>query len=122
MNTMIIILLALLFIKHFLVDFVFQTNTIAEKKGEQFNYLFIHALIHTFASALVLVFFTSITKTITIILFELIFHILFDFIKASKRLLGRFTFPHKLYFVSFGFDQLLHQLGYLVIVWAVFFI
>ena len=109
-----IIFLFLIQIKHFLADFIIQNDQIAKNKGKNFYYLALHSSHHAILSFFILIFFSNLYTAIFLAIYEIFTHSFFDFIKANNKLLGRYTYPSKLYFVFFGLDQMLHQLNYII--------
>lgn len=115
MNELIIIIgfIAAMLIKHYLSDFIFQTETIVSKKGSNPRYLLLHSLHHALASFIVVILFFDLSLAALIFIAEMLIHTILDWIKANPNLLGRYQPPTTQFFIVFGFDQLLHQLTYL---------
>ena len=117
-----VVLILGLQIKHFLSDYLLQTAWMIQGKvsfGHAGGY--VHAGIHVVGTALVLAGLgVAIQLLIVIVLIEFIVHYLLDFAKehVTSGLSARER-PHR-YWALHGLDQLLHQLTYLAIVWAVF--
>ena len=110
------LILFLLQLKHFIADFILQTDKIALMKGKNFKYLIWHSFHHSFLTFIVLFFFFRLSKILVIFFIELIIHSLIDYLKANEKLGGKYKFPAKLYFILFGFDQLLHNWFYILII------
>ena len=118
MNTMILLLLTLLAIKHFVADFAIQTPTMIAEKG---NYGAAggieHAAIHGIGTAIVLYPFLYSDAFIISCIFGLIdatIHYHIDWVKMNLGK-GLTTADHK-FWIWFGADQLLHSLTYIGLV------
>ena len=118
MNTMILLLLTLLAIKHFVADFLIQTPTMIAEKG---RYGAIggleHAGIHGIGTAIVMYPFLYSDALIISFIFGLIdatihYHVDWAKMNMSK---GLTTADHK-FWIWFGADQLLHSLTYIGLV------
>lgn len=104
--------------KHFIADFILQNNRIASQKGSNFFYLFLHSFHHAILTFMIVIFFKQNYYLGFILSFiEIFSHSAIDFLKANKSLLGKFAYPSKLFWVFLGFDQMLHQLNYLVYIY-----
>lgn len=113
-----IFLLSLLFFKHFLADFVLQTGEIAEKKGKEFKFLFLHSFHQSFLTfAILFAFGFTVSVCFIVFVIEFFLHSILDYLKANGIFYSKAKFPEKGYFVSFGFDQFLHALTYIAIVY-----
>lgn len=116
----ILLLLALLQIKHWYADFKIQTYMQTVKKGVWLDPVGMsHTLDHIWTSAVVLLFFSffhpiSILSIPAIVLIEGIYHYLVDYVKVKH---GCKDSTKPLFWNQFGLDQLAHQLSYLVIAW-----
>ncbi len=114
-----LLILALLQVKHWLVDFVFQTNEMIQWKGVYGDRRGLaHSIQHGVWSALVLVGFVvggviSIPMMITAILLEVAVHYHIDFLKQNW---GEQDPMKKPYWMHLGFDQMAHQIWYLLMV------
>jgi len=111
--------LGLLFIKHLIADFILQTDKMATRKGKEAKILFLHASHHAILTFFILVFFTSLKYALILSSSEILTHSLIDFTKANKKILGRYTPSSKMFWISFGFDQLLHYLNYLIFIFII---
>lgn len=132
-----LIFLALVFIKHFLVDFVWQTEKMVREKGnlsEMGGY--IHAISHTLgtiACGFILYLFGYMVKdfsyqTMINILWmvwvysivEGISHYVIDFIKMNYGKQAKLSANDKKFWIAIGADQLAHYLVYVVMTLAIF--
>ena len=112
------IILALLFIKHFLCDFVWQTNEMVYSKGTYGKLAGInHSLMHTIGTFVVLmVVGASNEQSIILSTLDGIIHYHVDWLK-SKLTIGLTPVDHK-FWVLLGADQLVHYLTYAFILAA----
>jgi hypothetical protein len=112
-------LLTLLFIKHFLADFVFQTEWMVRGKGSEsgwFTPLLAHAGVHQLFTTTILLFFIEPFVAISVGVVENWLHITIDRVKASPDLLGRYSRIDKpAFWNALGADQLAHALTYIAI-------
>ena len=122
---MMILLLASLFFCYFLADFSpLSTNWMlrAKSKGAPFFPIFVHAGVHAVLMFIVLLFFIPFTLAWQLATFQWVAHFTIDVCKGKTNVL----FPsvadpnHKRYWILFGFDQLMHQLVIVVMVWEIF--
>ncbi len=128
-----ILLLWLIFdLKHYIADFVLQTNYMQgkfQKSGWQAP-LALHCSMHAICTLLIVLAFSPVMWWLSILDFAI--HFTMDRIKASTHLLGRFknlcqhemptaTVAQKrhdrLFWLALGFDQYIHHLTNLLIVW-----
>jgi hypothetical protein len=117
----VLILLALLQVKHLFADFFFQTPRMLADRG---SYLHLgrvqHAGIHAGFSfvALVLVGVNS-RLALLVCLAEWIVHFHIDWAKGRHATASGLGPEHAGYWRAFGVDQLMHQLTYLAMLWGV---
>ena len=113
------LLITLLFIKHFLADFVFQTKWIVIGKGNEtgwFTPLLAHAGVHQAFTTAILLFFLDPFTAIAIGVVENWLHITIDRVKASPDLGGQYKDMYKpAFWNALGADQLAHALTYIAI-------
>lgn len=106
-------------VKHFFADFVFQNVWMLQKARPGWNFvapLAIHCGIHAAATFVVVLFVNPSLWWLGILDFGV--HFLMDRFKAGPKYLGRFTdVRSKVYWIAFGFDQLVHHLTHLFIAW-----
>lgn len=120
MFTSIFVVLALLFIKHWYIDFVNQSAEEVAGKGIYGN---AHGLMHsikhglgTFLVVLVFVYDPMIAIELGVIDFVLHYHI--DWAKININKKYNYTVENPKFWLWLGLDQLLHSFTYLFIVWA----
>lgn len=110
----ILILFGLLSIKHFIVDFVLQTDRQVQTKGILFHPVgFSHSLEHGIWTAAILSFYTPLGYAILIGYLETPIHYTIDFLKMR---FGCRDTTKKLFWVQLGLDQLAHYLTYIMII------
>lgn len=110
-------------VKHFIADFVLQNVWMLQKSRPGWDFvppLAIHCIVHagiTFVTALVVKPGEwGIAAGLCILDFAI--HFTMDRIKAGPRYLGRYNDVRgKAFWVSFGFDQMVHHLTHLYIAW-----
>lgn len=104
-------MLALLFLKHFIADFVIQNNEIAILKRK---YTFLHhSYHHAVLTYIICLFFVPIPTALVLGLLDFVIHHNVDYIKST---LSRDLTPSdRKYWIYLGADQLLHSLTYLLI-------
>jgi hypothetical protein len=119
-----IYLLFLLQIKHFLVDFLLQTKYQYLNKGKFLHFGgILHALIHGFFTSCICLFNAVWQIAILLGILDFILHYFIDYFKVnitkkyqwSTNKDNTLVITSNKYFVAFGFDQLLHQLTYILI-------
>jgi len=106
-------------LKQFLADFVFQSAYMLKKTADDLTFvgpLAAHCAVHagiTLAVALVVD-----PKMWWLAPLDFVIHFAMDRIKAGPRYLGRFDDPtSKPYWWAFGFDQMVHHLTHILLVW-----
>lgn len=113
------LLLTLLFIKHFLADFVFQTEWMVKGKSSQSDWLtplLAHAAVHQALTTAILLLYVEPLLAVAIGVVEQWLHVTIDRIKASPDLGGRYNRIDKpAFWNALGADQLAHALTYIVI-------
>ncbi|MGE4132651.1 MAG: DUF3307 domain-containing protein [Bdellovibrionales bacterium] len=121
-NVELLLTLIIIFhVKHFLADFVFQNVYMLQKSRPGWDFvppLSIHCGIHA-AGTLALVGYFSFSFWWLAIL-DFVVHFVMDRIKAGPRYFGRFNdMRSKAFWVTFGFDQMVHHLTHLYICWYI---
>lgn len=126
-------------IKHYIADYPLQTDYMLgkfkEKDGEWELPLLAHCGVHSFFTMFIaLVFLVPIEQAFCFGLIDLLIHFTMDRIKASPTALGKYealtkkTFPtatpeekrsNKLFWFSLGFDQMIHHLTDILIIWMI---
>lgn len=123
MITTAILLLVLLQIKHWYIDFVNQTTEEVHSKGIYGSGPGIwHSAKHGIGTALVLVVIASpvyIVYSCIVGFIDFLIHYHVDWAKININKSKNYTVETKEFWVWLGFDQLVHQLTYLFIVWMV---
>ena len=116
----ILLLLFLLQIKHMFADYFLQSGRMLQGRGQ---YLHMgraqHCLVHAIGSAICLVIVGSPAWFIlAIIALEWVVHFHIDWGKGAYSAAKAHGPAHAGYWRAFGFDQLLHQLTYIAMIWA----
>jgi hypothetical protein len=114
---MILLVLLILQLKHFVADFIVQSPYQFLNKGKYGHPGgIIHAGIHSLASMLTFLIITpSIRLGVAIVVGEFIAHYHIDWLKERTVRRQKWVFPQSEFWWTFGADQALHQLTYLII-------
>lgn len=120
MPTTLFVLLILLQIKHMFADYYMQTPKMLSGRGA---YLHMgraqHAGVHAVGSALVLLIVgTSLPLLVALVVAEWVVHFHIDFWKASYSDRKSLAPDQAAFWRAAGFDQFLHQLTYVAMIWA----
>ena len=116
---MVILILALLFVKHFVIDFLLQGPFQYKNKG---TYLhpggILHVFLHGIGTFVVFVFVApTLILALSLALIDFLLHYHIDWAKMNlNRKLGYGPTTHEQFWWLLGFDQLLHALTYLGLV------
>lgn len=117
--TEIFLLLALLFVKHFIVDFHLQTETMVKEKG---IYGARGGIEHSFQQGvgafIVLIFFVSWPWAVIFALIDSLVHYHVDWAKININKKNNYTVMDKQFWFWLGLDQLAHSLTYVWICWV----
>jgi hypothetical protein len=107
-------------IKHFLCDFVFQTEYQVRTKGIYGHFGgFIHSGLHVIGTIpALLILGASLRAIAVIVVVEFAIHYHADWLKSKIDQIYQWGFTNQRYWMLFGTDQLIHQLTYLAIVYA----
>lgn len=107
------LVLLLLQIKHWYIDFVMQTNEMVAGKGIYGNPKgILHSLQHAIATFIILVFFVSPVLAIVLALFDFVTHYHIDWTKMNY---GCRDIQNPKFWNHLGLDQMAHQIVYLII-------
>jgi hypothetical protein len=108
------LILSLLFVKHFLADFVWQTNKMLKDKGHLGRLGGLqHAGLHGVLTYVILMHFLGIQACVMLAMVDCVLHYSIDL--AKVRVSVRLTPQDNAFWIWFGLDQLAHALTYLVI-------
>lgn len=118
--TKILILLIALVIKHFIADFLLQTPFMYMNKGT-YGHLggVYHAFIHACFTVLILLILGS-SNWLYLSLADFVIHYHMDWFKTWHCNKQRYTPNDFPYWFWLGFDQLVHYLTYILIIWKAF--
>jgi hypothetical protein len=109
-------------VKHFLADFPLQREYMLKKVSAGWAFLLplsLHCGVHSFMTFLILVGFGRLDLW-WLALVDFATHFVMDRLKAGPKYLGRFNNPRKTsYWAAFGFDQMVHHLTSLYIIWYI---
>ena len=114
-----LVLLCLLQVKHMLADYFLQTKSMLEGRGQYFHLgTFIHAGIHAFGSLVAfLLVGASFSFVLPVILLEWVVHFHIDWWKGRHTSSQKLTPADAGYWRASGFEQALHQLTYIGMIW-----
>lgn len=115
-------LLILFQLKHFVADYPLQNRYMLGKFKETgwIKPLAAHCSVHAAMTFGIAMFFVSPVIAAALALLDFAFHFAMDRIKASPKMLGRFTHIDPKFWWSLGVDQMFHHLThYLIIYWIV---
>lgn len=118
MDELMLLTFVLLFIKHYIVDFPWQTQEEVENKGIYGNVAgIIHSLKHGFGTAIVF-FITGphVTDAWILGLIDSVLHYHIDWVKMR---FGCRDISQKAFWNQLGLDQLAHYLTYALLIWMV---
>jgi hypothetical protein len=112
------LMMSLLIIKHFICDFVLQTNKmIYEKADYGAKGGIYHAIEHAIGTGIVLCFFFyNLWAAMIFALIDGILHYHIDWVKQNYS--GHYDPRDKQFWIWIGADQMCHYLTYVVIVWC----
>jgi len=114
----IFLVLIFLFIKHFIVDFYLQTDTMVREKG---IYGAKGGLIHSgqqgLGTFIVLVLFTGVPLAVLLAIVDFLIHYHVDWAKMNIGKKYGYTVADKEFWFWLGMDQLAHSLTYVWIGW-----
>lgn len=118
---MVLLLLTLLLVKHFIFDFYYQPPYMWQNKGTFGHWGGIaHSGIHAFATYFILCLFVVPAAALMLAAFEFVVHYLTDWAKMNiNRIKGWTATTHNEFWQLTGFDQLVHQLTYVFILFMI---
>ncbi len=106
-------LLTLLFIKHYICDFILQTKEMIDGKGTYGNKSgMVHSLHHAIGTFVVLSFFVGGAPAVFFALLDGVIHYHLDYLKMKY---GEKDISKKEFWRDFGLDQLAHSITYILI-------
>lgn len=108
------VILSLLFVKHFLADFVWQTDQMVVEKGQYGKWGGIqHSGLQGALTYVILMHFLNIQACAMLAIFDAVIHYHVDWSKMN--ITKNYTIKDKQFWFWLGLDQLLHALTYLAI-------
>lgn len=115
------LILFLLFVKHFLVDFVWQTDKMVQEKGQYGKWGGIHhSLLHAALTYAILIHVLGIQAAAMLAVFDFLVHYHVDW--AKMNIARNLTVQDKRYWFWLGMDQLVHAVTYLIIGFVISFL
>ena len=118
-TTTIFTLLTLFQIKHFISDYPLQNQYMLQKANlDKWVFpLLSHALVHASLTLLIVLVFNY--KLWWLFFVDLTIHFVVDRIKASPKMLNRFSLDNKFFWWSLGIDQMMHHLTHYFIIFMI---
>lgn len=115
----ILVLLALLFVKHWYIDFVNQSQEEVDGKGIYGNPAgLMHSIKHGVATGLIMMLFVFNFEVAVILGFvDFVLHYHIDWAKMNINKRWHYTIEQKPFWIWLGADQLAHSLTYIFLVW-----
>lgn len=116
--TLIFTLLVTFELKHFLGDYVFQTNWMDKGKSAKLGWILplsSHSTVHALLTLIILLIFA--TELWFLALVDFILHFIIDRLKASPNLGGKFLSSNPVYWYMIGLDQALHRATHFLIIY-----
>jgi hypothetical protein len=108
------LILFLLFVKHFLADFVWQTKAMVTEKGLYGRLGGLqHSALHGALTYVILMHFLELQACVMLSMIDAAIHYHIDW--AKMNITKHYTVNDKEYWFWLGFDQLLHSLTYLAV-------
>lgn len=119
----ILVLLCTFQLKHFVADYILQTDYMLGKfKKQDWELpLLCHTLVHAFFTFVICVALIDPVMAFYLACFDLCVHFVMDRIKASPSLLGRFNPKQKIFWITLGIDQMVHHLTHYIIIFTLFY-
>ncbi|MEY8842452.1 DUF3307 domain-containing protein [Cribrihabitans sp. XS_ASV171] len=116
----VLLLICLLQIKHMFADYFLQTPKMLSGRGQYWHLgRAQHAGVHAIGSAIVLLAFgTPVALLLVLVLAEWVVHFNIDYWKASYSAKKELKPDQAAFWRAAGFDQCLHHLTYIAMVWA----
>ena len=91
---------------HWIGDYLFQTNAIADHKGKSLLWLGLHVLIYSLTLIVFAFFVFTWQKAFQYVLINGVFHFITDLL--TSKLHSRFRNNPRIFYPVMGFDQLIH--------------
>jgi hypothetical protein len=114
------VLLVIFQIKHFVADFPLQREYMLQKVKPGWDFLLplsLHCGVHAFLTLAICLAYRPALWWLALV--DFVVHFIMDRIKSGPRYLGRFNNVQKhSYWITFGFDQMVHHLTSLAIIWV----
>jgi len=114
----VLLILFLLTIKHFFVDYILQTEKLVKEKKKNNSALAKHAFHHAIGSSIIFLFFVGPFTALFVGLIDFCIHAIVDYLKMHSPIFKAKPMTHS-FFVYFGLDQMLHHLTYIFLIWLI---
>lgn len=116
----IFVLLVVFQIKHFIADFPLQFPYMLRKFSPHWDFvlpLSLHSAVHAFMTLAICLVYSPRLWWLAVV--DFVVHFVMDRIKSGPRYLGRYNdIRTTSYWVALGFDQMVHHLTHIYIVWV----
>ena len=117
-NSLLLIFLSLLVIKHFICDFIFQNNWMIKEKGIYGKIGgIVHSLIHSIGTLVISLIITNeVSLSLFVSLIDFVTHYHIDWLKSN--LSKKYSPQETQFWIWLGADQLAHYLVYVLILYV----
>ncbi len=116
-------LLIIFQIKHYLADYLLQTEYMLGKfKAKDWEMpLLTHAGVHGLMTCAIVWYFVGWQLAIFMAVLDVIVHFTVDRVKASPFMFGRYQPHEKMYWIAHGADQFMHHITHYIIIFTVLY-
>ncbi len=115
------LLLVIFQVKHFVADFPLQFPYMLKKLSRGWEFvlpLSLHCFVHAVFTLLICLYFSPSLWWLSIL--DFVVHFIMDRIKSGPRYLGRYNdVLRSPFWIALGFDQMVHHLTHLYIIWMI---
>lgn len=115
------LLLVIFQVKHFIADYPLQFPYMLKKFSAGWDFLLplsLHCLVHSLMTLGICWYFAPQLWWLSIL--DFVVHFIMDRIKSGPRYLGRYSDHTKSgFWITFGFDQMVHHLTHIYIIWCI---
>lgn len=109
-------------LKHFIADYLLQGKYMLKKFAPGWEFvlpLAAHCAVHAVFTFAITAVFVPWLLAASLAAFDFVVHFIMDRIKASPRMLGRFTKDDPRFWWALGFDQMIHHITHYIIIYIV---
>ncbi len=121
--SLIFILMAIYQVKHFLADYLFQHNYMLKKIRPDWDFmgpLALHCCVHAGLTLSICLYFRADMWWLAMVDFGL--HFFMDRLRSGPKYLGRYNdINQSIFWWILGFDQMIHHLTHLLLIWLILF-